>query len=336
MDARSFAIVGAGAIGGIVGAHLIKAGHAVIFIESNADHRAAIRADGLKISGHRDIVVHPEVFAPGEFNGLVSHLLLAVKSRDTNAALSPLSHLLADDGYVVSLQNGLEEYKIAEIVGNPRTIGAYLTFGGFYKEPGHIVYGGPGSFKVGELDGSITPRLEDLQQALSHQQPVQTTSNIFGYLWAKMALGAVYFGTATVDAPVLDIYADARCRTVLGRFAGEAVAVADALKVGIENCDGFDPKAFRMTGAVDDEAVEASWKAQDTYWRSHDNTHTGVWRDLAIHKRPTEVDWQVGEIIRLADQIGQDVPNLKTLRQIIKEIEEGARSQSWANLQSLA
>lgn len=336
MSGETFTIVGAGAIGGIVGAHLLQAGHSVVFIEANSQHRAAIRQGGLRISGESEVVVWPEVFSPEEFNSSIGPLLLAVKSRDTQAALTPLARRVADDGYVVSLQNGLEEYKIARLVGAERTIGAYLTFGGYYKEPGHIVYGGEGSFKLGELDGKLTTRVEALRGALSHQQPVQVTSNIFGYLWAKMALGAVYFGTATVDAPVLDVYAEPRCREVLGRFAGEVVAVADRLGVKTENCDGFDPKAFRLPGPSDGEAIDASWKAQAVYWRSHDNTHTGVWRDLAVHKRPTEIDWQVGEVIRQADELGQDVPNLKALNTIVKEIEAGARRQDWNNLVALA
>ncbi|MBS7707182.1 ketopantoate reductase family protein [Chelatococcus asaccharovorans] len=330
--ASPFVIIGAGAIGSIVGAHLIRSGHDVVFIEANAAHADAIRRDGLRISGHLDAVVRPAVHAPSAYDGPMEHVLLAVKSRDTIAALTPFADRLAAGGYVVSLQNGLEEDKIAAIIGRERTIGAYLTFGGYYKEPGHIVYGGPGSFKLGELDGRETPRVLALQAAFSAQQPIDVTNNIFGYLWSKIALGSVYFGTAIVDAPVLDIYDDPRARSILAVLAGEAVGVADASGVRTENCDGFDPKAFRLDQPADETARAASWDAQRVYWRSHDNTHTGVWRDLKIHRRKTEVEFQVGAVIRIADDVGVPVPHLKRLKMIVESIENGERTQDWGAL----
>lgn len=333
-ERMDFVIVGAGAIGAIVGAHLIQAGHGVRFVEANAAHVAAIRANGLRLSGAIDTVVYPPVFGPDEFDWPIERLLLAVKSRDTVAALEPLVPLLAPDGYVVSLQNGLEEAKIAALVGAARTIGAYLTFGGHYREPGHVVYGGTGSFKLGELDGRTTARVEALREALSHQQPVEVTDNIQGWLWAKLALGAVYFGTAIVDAPVPDIYDDARARAVLERFAAEAAAVAGAVGVRIEDCDGFDAKAFGPGSPP--EAAAASWDAQRRYWAGHVSTHTGVWRDLKVHRRRTELEWQVGAILRAAHGVGVPVPHLERLNAAVERIETGAAPQSWDTLYAIA
>ena len=84
---------------------------------------------------------------PAEAPDELRTVLLAVKSRHTSDALATIAPRLAGDGVVVSLQNGLEEYRIAAAVGAERTIGALLTFGGHYAEPGRIVYGGPGSFR---------------------------------------------------------------------------------------------------------------------------------------------------------------------------------------------
>jgi ketopantoate reductase len=237
---------------------------------------------------------------------------------------------------VLSLQNGLEEVKIADLVGASRTVGAYLTFGGYYAEPGHIVYGGAGSFKIGELDGARTDRIEALRSALSSQQDVEITDNIFGYLWSKMALGAVYFGTAVVDAPVLSIYENPRARAILEGLAGESVGVADATGIRTETCDGFDPKVFRLDAPVDAAARDASWEAQRVYWSSHDNTHTGVWRDLKIHRRKTEVDWQIGRIIQAADAVGLPVPSLRRLKSVVESIENGERAQGWDALEAVA
>ena len=70
--------------------------------------------------------------------------------------------ILADDGCVVSLQNGLNELAIAAKVGERRTVGAFINFGADYLSPGVIHYGGRGAVVVGEIDGKITPRAEEL------------------------------------------------------------------------------------------------------------------------------------------------------------------------------
>lgn len=331
-----FTIVGAGAIGAITGVALAQAGHTVRFVEANRDHVAAVREKGLRLSGFRETRIEAPIAAPEEADWPMRQVLLAVKSRHTEEAARQIKPHLAADGYVVSLQNGLEEYKIAEIVGPQRTIGAFLTFGGHYKAPGEIVYGGPGSFRIGEIDGAMTPRLEALREALSALQPVETTDNIFGYLWSKIALGAIYFATATTDSDVTALYAVARHRELFGRLAGEVLAVADAKGVKTEIFDGFDPTVFRIGGRRDETAIAAVWEGQNRYWNRHEGKRTGVWRDLAIHKRKTEVDRFVGAVVEFADEKGIPVPAIRRLVQVVNEIEKGVRPQREENLDDIA
>jgi 2-dehydropantoate 2-reductase len=329
-----FSIIGAGAIGSIVGGHLARAGHHVEYVESNAEHVDAIRHGGLRLTGATETVFHPAAHLPGEMQGPLRNVLLAVKARHTIAALQPLAPLLAPDGYVVSLQNGLEEYKIAKLIGEARTIGAFLTFGGFYVAPGEVMYGGPGSFKIGELDGRDTPRLGALRDAFSAQQPVETTANIFGCLWAKLALGAVYFATALVSADVLEIYAQPQYRVVLGGLAGEAVRVAEAAGIRVETCDGFDPKAFRLDAPGTAAEATASWDSQLRYWARYKGARTGVWRDLAVHKRPTEVNEQINVVVEIARTRGVAVPRLEALVRLVRGAEAG-QPLGWHNLDEL-
>jgi ketopantoate reductase len=149
-----------------------------------------------------------------------------------------------------------------------------------------------------------------------------------------MALGAVYFGTAVVDANVIEIYDRPECRRVLAALCGEVVAVADALGIDIKSSDGFDPKAFR-NGGTDEAEMTASWEAQRAYWNAHDNKVTGVWRDLAIFKRPTEVDSQITPVIAMAKDNGVPVPHLERLRDTVKAIESGMVPQSFDALESI-
>jgi 2-dehydropantoate 2-reductase len=330
-----FTIVGAGAVGSIVGVQLALAGHGVRFVETNRAHVEAVRANGLSLTGHVEARIRPEILLPEEVRGPLVHVLLAVKARHTVEALAPLAPMLAPEGYVVSLQNGLEERKIARLVGEARTIGAFLTFGGHWRAPGDVVFGGPGTFRIGELDGAITPRLLELRDALAAVQDVEATSNIFGYLWGKLALGAIYFATALTDSDVTDLYAEARWRALLGRLAGEVVQVAEAEGVRIEAFDGFDAAAFGPRAPRDPAGAAASWQGQDRYWNRHAGKRTGIWRDLAVHRRKTEVDRMVGEIVDVADARGIAVPGVRLLVTLIREIEDGRRPQALVNLAEL-
>ncbi len=271
-------VVGAGAIGGFVGARLLNAGHDIRFVEANRDHVAAIRADGLRVTGAMSLRVWPDVALPHEVGGRLGLVLLAVKAQDTVAALEPIVPGLTPDSLVVSLQNGLEEYRIAAAVGQERTIGASLTFGGHYEAPGTIAYAGPGSFHLGELDGSMTERLERLAIVLSAVHPVEPTSRILAHLWGKAAVGAYYFATALVDADVLDILADDRRLPPLGELVAEVARVAAAEGVVCEPVDGFDPDAFLR---ADEAGIRASWDAQRLLLAStRDPTHGRVARPL--------------------------------------------------------
>lgn len=330
-----YTIIGAGAVGSIVGVQLSQAGHGVRFIEVNRAHVEAVRGSGLKLSGAIEATIRPVILMPEEVQDSLGAVLLAVKSPHTEAALAPLIGHLAPEGFVVSLQNGLEEYKIARLVGPARTVGAFLTFGGHWRGPGEVNYGGPGTFRVGEIDGSITDRVHGLRDDLSAVQPVEVTNNIFGYLWGKMALGAIYFGTALTDSDVTELYASPRWRSVLGRLAGEVAAVAAAKGVRIERFDGFDAMVFGPEGPLDAEGVGTAWRGQVAYWNRHAGKRTGIWRDLAVHKRKTEIDRLVGEVVVAAQELGLHVPGVRQLVRLVKEIEDGKRAQGLDTLAAL-
>ncbi len=323
-------IVGAGAIGGITGAHLARSGHRVQFVERDREHAEAIRRDGLQIAGKSEFIVKVPVYFPDAVPAPIRVLILAVKTLHTREALEPLAPLLSRDGYVVSMQNGLEEAKIAALVGPQRTVGAFLTFGGYFERPGRLIYSGPGSLRVGELDGRITQRVQTLAKALSDFHPAESTDNIQGLLWGKLILSTMYFATATVDADVVDILTRPECRKVLADLTAEAMRVADAVGIRVEPVDGFNPVALR-SGPDTPEAI-AAWAAQVAYWNRGISRRTGVWRDLAVRRRRTEAGPILGALVDAAGGAGLSVPHAHTLVRIIRDIEEGRRRMDWANL----
>jgi 2-dehydropantoate 2-reductase len=329
-------IVGAGAIGGLVGGHLARAGHSILLVDRERDHIEAIQHDGLEIAGASPFTVRVAACLPHETRGPIGTLILAVKTLHTREALAPFVPLLDKDGVVVSMQNGLEESKIAAMVGVDRTIGAFLTFGGYYDRPGRIVYSGPASLRVGEIDGRITPRARRLAQVLSDFHPCEATDNIQGFLWGKLILGTIYFATATVDADVVDILAQVGARRALSAVATEACNVAEALEIKVEPVDGFDPRAVRLGPPGDTRAADAAWAAQIAYWKRGLARRTGVWRDLAVRHRKTEAEFILGALIDAADRAGRPVPRVRALARIIHDLEGGRGQMRWEHLDEIA
>src|SRR5919197_2571889 len=330
-----FTIVGAGAVGGSLGAFLVRAGHEVVLVDRVAEHVAAINDAGLRLEGPQPMQVRVPAQVPEQVRGRLGAVVLAVKSHDTEQALAGIAPHVADDGYVVSLQNGLEEPKIARVVGAQRTIGAFITTGAHYAGPGRIFFGESGTIRLGELDGRATPRVEAVRDAFSAYQPTEITNNVLGYLWGKLALGCIYFASALVDADFLELLDRTEYMPLLTDVGAEAVAVAEAHGVRVESFDGFDPTALRFEGR-DPAAVVRAWGGERAFWRTLEVRRTGIWRDLAIRKRKTEAEGQLGVLIQQAQEVGLDVPLNRSVYRLIREIESGARGFSWANLDEVA
>src|SRR5207302_6987932 len=200
-----YTVFGAGAIGGTVGAHMVRGGESVLFVDRDTEHVRAMQQRGLTIRGFAEtFTVKVDATTPDALPDRLETVLLACKAPATEDAVRSFMDRLAPDGCVVSLQNGLNELQIARLVGAARTIGAFVNFSADYLEPGLIHFGGRGAFWLGELSGSISPRLLDLQRALGHWGPVQVTDNIWGFLWGKQAYGAMLFATALSNDSMAD------------------------------------------------------------------------------------------------------------------------------------
>lgn len=329
-------IWGAGAIGGTLGAYLARAGADVTLVDSVAEHVDAVRRDGLRISGPIDeFTVRVPAFTPPTLAGTWDEIVLATKAHHTEAAVRALVPHLGVNGYVVSAQNGLNELAIAAVVGAARTVGAFVNFGADYLEPGVIHYGGHGAVVVGEIDGQVTPRVMAIREAWSQFDPrAIVTPNIWGYLWGKEAYGAMLFATALTNASIADALAMREYQPLYVALAREILAVAAARGVLTEAFDGFDPSTYLATAPAG--AAAHSLDALVAHNRRSAKSHSGIWRDLAVRKRPTEVDAQLGIVVTLGTEAGVPTPLTARLVALIHEIERGERAQSFEALDALA
>ena len=325
-------IWGAGAIGGTVGAYLRRSGIDVTAVDANGAHVRAIRERSLAITGPIENFVQTlPAYSPDDVSGTWDTIFLCVKAQHTEAAAKQLALHLAPDGFVVSLQNGFNELTIADVVGRERTMGAFINFGADVLEPGVVHFGGRGAVVVGELDGRQSERLVRVHRALRQFEPDATiTDNIWGYLWGKMGYGSLLFASALTPVSIVEVLDSRDARPALTALAREVMAVAATEGISPMGFNGYDPAAFGASRTS--AAVDSSFDAMVAFNRRSAKTHSGVWRDIAVHHRQTECDAQFAPILRLARHSGIAIPHIERLVSIMHEVETGARPQSLDNL----
>jgi 2-dehydropantoate 2-reductase len=328
-------IWGAGAIGGTVGAFLAREGHQITLVDKVKEHVDAINYRGLSITGPVDeFTVRAPSFTTDRLTGRYETILLCVKGHDTENAVRELLPFLSDHGYVVSVQNGLSEITISQILGEKCTVGSFINFGADYMEPGVIHFGGRGSVVLGEMHGQITERIHDLHDTFQDfDKNAIITSNIWGYLWGKLAYASMLFATALTNESMADALDSSIYRPVYIALAQEVLTVATAKRITPEPFDGFDPLAF-----MPDTDISKAMHSLDelvSFNRLSTKTHSGIWRDLSVRKRRTEVDSQLVPVVSFGGQLDIPTPLNTRLIELIHEIEDGKRAQSINNLDLL-
>lgn len=327
---------GTGTMGGIIAAYWARHGLAVTCVDSNQDHVDAIAANGLKIIGPiEQFTQQLDIVHLDQVPGTIKKVYLATKSLHTAQAIRQIAPLLADDGYVVSWQNGLNEYEIASVIGKERTIGAFFNFSGDILEPGVINFGGRGDTVVGEMDGIMTERVREIHKNMQifNKQSV-LTDNIFGYLWSKNGYGAMLFAEAITERGITEMFEMEKWHQVLIHLGREIVSVATAEGIELLPFNGFDPSAFGENASYEDGVKSLLALAEHN--RPHTKTHSGVWRDLAVHKRKTEVDMIMGAVVPIARKHGIAIPLTTQVIEAIHMIEDGKELQGDHQLDRIA
>ena len=339
-------IVGAGAIGALMGASMIKAGIDVAFVEKDRERVDAMNGRGLTIhTAAGDWNVPAKAIEPSQYDRIapLGIVYLATKSQHTEEAIYAMKPFLIDDSVVVSMQNGFNEELILGIIGAHRTIGAFVNYGGASVEPGEMEKSGEGTLYIGELDGKITSRLRLIQSQCANFCPTFMTDNIMGYLWSKEAMASAIIFTSLADSGISEGYETEENQRVCTALSGEAIRVAEAAGVKLENFSSFDPLMYLPETPQETAACLATWQAnqrrnaelaaQKPHMTSYkfQKKGSGVWWDINVRKRKTETDWLVGAVAKKGEEMGVDVSLTRELLKMINEIEEGKRSVSKDN-----
>lgn len=330
----SITIIGAGAIGGVIGAYLRKNGENVTFVDRDAQHVKMINEKGLTIKMKVEtFTVEAPAYTVEEFlsqKESVDIVFLAVKAQHTKEAIQPFEKLMKKDSFVVSFQNGLCENDIAGIVGESRTVGCFINLFADYLEPGKIEYGGVGSLYIGEIDGSISSRVEDLVERLQCWGEAKSTANINGYLWSKLSYGAMLTATALTNNEIADFFEDVHYHPLMNAIGTEVLQVAHKQGITPEPFDNWNPTLLYPN--KNETELQESYFELASRLKGYTKTRTGIWRDLAVRKRKTEVAEQLNPVIIMGEKYGLEMTLIRKIVVMIQEIENGEREMSLANV----
>ena len=332
------AILGAGAVGGYVGAHMARANEDVILIDHYAEHVAYMQTQGLHISGpaaRDNFSTKVDALQISDVQRLskerpIDFALIAVKSYDTRWATELIKPYLASYGVVASIQNGINEDEIADIVTWQRTLGVTVAgCGGILHAPGHVrrsneTAKGAVVFRSGEIHGRPTTRVQELARILSAADGSAVTNNLWGERWSKLVVNAMRMGPASltkINIPEQD--RNDITRSLMVRLAAEAVRVGHALGYQLVKMQGIEAETFLRADAGEPAAIEEIRTILfELATRFTDNSMPSMAQDLAKGRR-TEVDGIYGLIVRKGQEVGIATPLNARILDLVNRLERG-------------
>jgi 2-dehydropantoate 2-reductase len=352
MDKR-IAVVGAGAIGGYTGGHLAHNGFDVVLIDPWPEHVETIRRDGLAIEGVTEeefVCARPKTMHLTELQELAKQkpidiAMVSVKSYDTEWATRLIAQYLAPDGYVVSLQNCMNEERIAGIVGPDRTVGVIpALLGAELYAPGRVRRtGAKGAsthevYRAGELHGRITKRLEELAEIIATIDTVKPTTNLWGERWSKLCVNGMANGVAaSTGLSGNDMNRDEKIRRLSIRLAGEGVRVGQALGYQLEHIRMHEPETIARAAEGDTAALEEIESQILAGLQSNTRSELArpsMGQDM-LKGRRTEIDFINGLIAAKGREVGRPAPSHEKLVQVVKQVELGKIPAKAENLYSI-
>jgi 2-dehydropantoate 2-reductase len=333
---KRIVFMGAGAVGGYVGGHIARSGEDVTLIDPWPEHIEYIKHNGLHLSGTQgEHVVRLKALHLHEVQSLfktpVDIAFICTKSYDTEWATMLIKQYLAPDGFVVSLQNSINEERIAGIVGWGKTVGCIAsTIGVDAFKAGHVMRtqqpGGASYtiFRVGEVHGRLTPRVEALVRMLSVIDSAKATTNLWGERWSKLTINSMGNGiSAATGLNSKGMVALETTRRLSIRLAAEAIKVGQALGYELESIRNMPADKWIAAASGDAaalEEIEGAMLAGMKRMTEEGRPSTG--QDM-VKGRRTEIDFINGLVAAKGQEVGIPAPTHARLTDLVKRVERG-------------
>jgi len=336
---KRIVVVGAGAIGGYTGGHMTRAGHDVTLIDPWPEHVEYMREHGLKLSGLTPAESHTikvKALHVTDVQRFVKEppidiAFICVKSYDTEWATHLVKPYLAPDGFVVSLQNCINEERIAAIVGWGKTLGCIASLvAAELTKPGHVMrtvpLGGEQHmvYRLGEVHGRVTQRATEVVELLRSADSAKVTTNLWGERWSKLVVNSMRNGLSAatgLSGNQRDLAEGPRSLSI--RLGSEAIRVGQALGYQLERMLGMDPETLARAGEGRPDALAEIVDTLVTNAKKRsDEQRPSMAQDMAKGRR-TETEFINGYVAERGAYIGVPAPTHAKMNDAVKRVERG-------------
>ncbi len=317
------AIYGAGAMGTVLGAYIAKAGKEIDLINRNRAHVLAMRENGAKIIGKAEFIQPVRALLPEEMQGKYDVILLMTKQRQNEEICRFLLPFLAEDGAICTMQNGMPEPAVAEIIGAERTYGCAVAWGATFRGNGVSELTSEAdslTFSLGAYSQNAS-RLQDIADLLSCMGKVEIERNFIGARWSKLMINSAFSGLSTLTGETFGYVAkQKKPRKVAQAILKECMDVAFAADIAIEKIQGHDVvKLLNYNNALQ------KWKSFlliPIAMRKHKSLISSMLQDLRAGKL-CEIDFINGVVCDFGKRYGVSTPFNDRVVEIVHGIESG-------------
>ena len=327
------AIYGAGSLGTILGAYIIKNGGKVELINRNKAHVEALNKNGAKVTGTVNFTQTVKAYTPDQMSGTYDIIFLMTKQQQNNEVIDYIKDFLAPDGVIVTLQNGIPELQIGEIVGEERVLGCTVAWGATMKEPGTCeLTSAPDSltFSLGSLQTEPNARINEVKALLELMGPTEIDRNFIGSRWSKLLINSAFSGMSTVLGCTFgEAASNKSSRKIVQALIKECIDVCAAGGIRIEPVQGKDiVKLLDYRNCI---KKSFSFFIIPIAIRKHAKLKASMLQDIEKGKQ-TEVDSINGVVSAFGRKVNVPTPMNDKVVDIIHRIEKGELEPSFNNL----
>lgn len=363
------AIYGAGSLGTILGAFITRNGGEIDLINRNKAHVEALSSKGATVTGTLNFNQKVNAITPDMMSGKYDIIFLMTKQQDNANTVTFLKDYLADDGVIVTLQNGLPEMLVGSIVGEDRVLGCTVAWGATMKEPGVCeLTSEPDSltFSLGSISpnpilkssqkssqdpspsqnlksslkssqnpsqspkSNLNPKFGEVKALLEMMGPVHVDDNFVGNRWSKLLINSAFSGmSAVLGCTFGETVSQLRQRRIVQAIMKECMDVCTAGGIRIEPVQGKD--IVKLFNYSNPVKKTISLILLPFAIKKHKLLKASMLQDLEKGKK-TEVDSINGSVCAYGRKVGCPTPVNDKVVEIIHKIEDGVLTPSFANL----
>ena len=329
------AIYGAGAMGTVLGAYITKAGYEIDLINRNKEHVSILKTTGAKITGKVEFTQKVSALLPEEMSKQYDIILLMTKQKYNTDIVNFLLPYMTDNAVICTMQNGLPEISVANVIGKDKTIGCTMSWGATFHGKGVSELTSKATrdtltFSIGKYGNNDESLFNYIVELLNTMGDVKIEDNFIGARWAKLLVNAAFSGLSVITGATFGQLAKNRpSRKLALKAIKECIDVAHKANIVIEPIQGKD--VVKLMNYNNFIKKQFSLFIIPIAMKKHKNIRSSMLRDLDKGLK-CEVDAINGVVCSSGDEVGIDTPVNDRIVEIVRKIENKELEYKWSNL----